>query len=77
MLHFIICLAIAIWSTSSLFMLIFWVNSFITIWNERHEVLIMPFGFFLFTHFCPIVHTVQCFKIMKRIAELQAEKRRV
>ena len=77
MLHFIICLAIAIWSTSSLFMLIFWATSLITVWKEKHEVFVMPLGFFFYIHFCPIVHTIQCFKIMRRFAELQTEKRRV
>jgi len=71
MLRFIICLAIAIWSTSSLFMLIFWATSMITVWKRERKVFIMPIGFFLYVHFCPIVHTIQCFKIMKRITELR------
>jgi hypothetical protein len=41
------------------------------------KVFLMPFGQFFYLHFCPIVHTVKCFKIMRRTAELkaQAEKR--
>jgi hypothetical protein len=34
---------------------------------------LMPIRSFLYIHFCPIVHTVQCFKILKRVAELKRE----
>lgn len=76
MLKFVVEVAIAVWATSTLFMLFFWANAFIS--NLRNgKVFLMPFGQFLYLHFCPIVHTVKCFKIMRRTAELkaQAEKR--
>lgn len=74
MLHFIVYLAIAIWSTSSLFMLAFWANTFITFWKEERKIFIMPISLFLYFHFCPIVHTIECFKIMKRIKEIQERR---
>ena len=79
MLKFVINVAISVWTTSTLFMLFFWANAFITTLRRDSKIFLMPFGKFLYLHFCPIVHTVQCFKIMRRSAELkaQAEKRRV
>lgn len=79
MLKFVINVAISVWTTSTLFMLFFWANAFITTLRRDDKIFLMPFGKFLYLHFCPIVHTVQCFKIMRRSAELkaQAEKRRV
>ena len=77
MLKFVINLAISVWITSTLFMLFFWANAFITTLRSDGKVFLIPFGKFLYIHFCPIVHTVKCFKIMRRTAELkaQAEKR--
>ena len=77
MLHFIVCLIISIWVTSTLFMLTFWAHATITSYQQEGKILVMPLWLFLLVHFCPIVHTVRCFKIMKKVAELQAEKRRV
>ena len=70
MLKFIIMLAVSIWLTSSLFMLFFWANAFITTLRKDGKIFLMPFGHFLYFHFCPIVHTVKCFKIMRQMAEL-------
>lgn len=71
--------AVAVWTTSTLFMLFFWARAFITTLRQDGKIFLLPFGKFLYLHFCPIVHTVQCFKIMRRAAELEAqvEKRRV
>lgn len=79
MLKFVINVAISVWITSTLFMLFFWANAFITTLRQDGKIFLMPFGKFLYFHFCPIVHTVQCFKIMRRSAALmaQAEKRRM
>ena len=76
MLKFVMEVAIAVWMTSTLFMLFFWANAFISSLRNG-KVFLMPIGQFLLLHFCPIVHTVKCFKIMRRTAELkaQAEKR--
>ena len=70
MLKFVVEVAIAVWTTSTLFMLFFWANAFITTLRQDGKVFLMPLGTFLFIHFCPIVHTVKCFKIMRRTAEL-------
>lgn len=70
MLKFVVEVAIAVWTTSTLFMLFFWTNAFISTLRKDGKVFLMPFGTFLFIHFCPIVHTVKCFKIMRRTAEL-------
>ena len=60
----------SVWLTSSLFMLGFWLNAMITTLRRDGKIFLMPFGTFLYFHFCPIVHTIQCFKIMKKAAEL-------
>lgn len=70
----IFTLAISIWMTSSIFMLICWANAFITTFRESGKIFVMPFGRFLYIHFCPIVHTVKCFKIMWRATELAKER---
>ena len=72
MLKFVIEFAIAVWTTSTLFMLFFWANAFISTLRNG-EIFLMPLGQFLYIHFCPIVHTVKCFKIMRRTAELKAQ----
>ena len=73
MLKFVLIFAISVWTTSTLFMLFFWVNAFVTTLQNDGKVFLIPFGKFLYIHFCPIVHTIQCFKIMRRIAELKAQ----
>lgn len=77
MLKFVVEVAISVWMTSTLFMLFFWANAFISTLRNEGKVFLMPLGQFLYIHFCPIVHTVQCFKIMRRSAALmtQEEKR--
>ena len=79
MLKFVVEVAIAVWTTSTLFMLFFWTSAFVNTLRQEGKIFLMPLGRFLYLHFCPIVHTVKCFKIMRRTAELkaQAEKRRV
>ena len=73
MLKFVLIFAISVWTTSSLFMVGFWLNATITVFKESGKIFLMPIRSFLYIHFCPIVHTVQCFKILKRIAELKRE----
>ena len=70
MLKFVVEVAIAVWTTSTLFMLFFWANAFISTLRQDGKIFLMPLGTFLFIHFCPIVHTVKCFKIMRQTAEL-------
>lgn len=70
MFKFVVEVAIAVWTTSTLFMLFFWANAFITTLRKDGKVLMMPLVPFLYLHFCPIVHTVKCFKIMRRTTEL-------
>jgi len=70
----IIEVALSIWLTSSLFMLYFWAVSFFSFYHYQKKVLRMPLGSFLYIHFCPIVHTVKCFRIMRRYAELKRER---
>ena len=72
-MKFIIEVALSVWLTSSLFMLWFWGTAFFTTFFRDGKVLLMPFGQFLYIHFCPIVHTIKCFKIMRRYAELKAQ----
>ena len=73
MLKFMLIFAISVWTTSSLFMVGFWLNATIAIFRENDKIFLMPIGSFLYIHFYPIVHTIQCFKILKRIAELKRE----
>ena len=73
MMNWIVNIAIAIWLTSSLFMLVFYFNAKISFAREG-KILRIPVGVFIIHHFCPIIHTVKCFKIMKRTAELKAQR---
>lgn len=70
MLKFVVEVAIAVWTTSTLFMLFFWASAFVNTLRQEGKIFLMPFNQFLYLHFCPIVHTVKCFKIMRRTAEL-------
>lgn len=72
MLKFIIEVAVSVWLTSSLFMLYFWANAFITTLVKDGKFLLMPFGQFLYIHFCPIIHTRKCFAIMRRYQHLKS-----
>ena len=75
MLKFIVMLAISVWTTSTLFMLFFWANAFITtLWRDG-KIFLMPFGTFLYLHFCPIVHTQKCFEIMRRYSALKTAQK--
>lgn len=74
MLKFVVEVAIAVWSTSTLFMLGFWLNAFIMTLRRDKKIFIMPFGRFLYLHFFPFVHTYQCFKIMRRYAEIKEQR---
>ena len=73
MLKLVLIFAISVWTTSSLFMVGFWLNAMITVFLQERKVFFMPIGSFLYIHFCPIVHTIQCFKILKRVTELKRE----
>ena len=73
MLKFVLIFAISVWTTSSLFMIGFWLNATMANFRENDKIFLMPISSFLYIHFCPIVHTIQCFKILKRIAELKRE----
>lgn len=73
MLKFVINVAISVWITSTLFMLFFWANAFITTLRKEGKIFLMPLGQFLYIHFCPIVHTVKCFEIMRRYVELKEQ----
>lgn len=71
-------IALSIWLTSSLFMFGFWFNAFFSTLRHEKKLLLMPLSSFLYLHFCPIVHTIKCFEIMRRYSELkiaQKEKR--
>jgi len=73
-MHIIINLAISIYLTSTIFMLACWMNAVATTYRKTGKIFVMPISRFLYVHFCPIVHTVKCFKIMKRATELAKER---
>ena len=73
-MKFIIEVALSIWLTSSLFMSWFWGVAFFTTYFRDGKVLRIPLGQFLYIHFCPIVHTIKCFQIMRRYAELKQQR---
>lgn len=77
MLKIIAMFAVSVWATSTMFMLFFWLNAVIATYRQNGKIFVIPIGKFLYIHFCPIVHTVQCFKIMRRTVELSAQKRKV
>ena len=74
-MKFIIEVALSIWFTSSAFMLWFWGTAFFTTFFRDGKVMVMPFGHFLYIHFCPIVHTIKCFQIMRRYTELKSAQK--
>ena len=67
-------LAISIYLTSTIFMLICWVNAVRVTFIQTGKIFVIPIVHFLYLHFCPIVNTVKCFKIMKREAQLKKER---
>lgn len=75
MLKFVLNIIIAIYITSTIFMLYFWLNTFITMFKRDGKVFFMPIGYFLYIHFCPIIHTCLCFQIMKTIMQNEREEK--
>ena len=73
MLNWIVNVAISVWLTSTIFMLVFYINAKIRFAREGMTLRI-PLSIFVMAHFCPIVHTIKCFKIMRRYAELKAQR---
>ena len=73
MMNWIVNVAVAIWLTSTFFMLFFYINAKIGFARGGKDFRIPPF-LFIVTHFCPIIHTIKCFKIMRRYAELKAQR---
>lgn len=73
MLNWIVKIAISVWLTSTIFMLVFYFNAQLSL-VRKGKCLRIPLGIFLIHHFCPVVHTYKCFKIMKRSAELAKER---
>lgn len=73
MLNWIANVAISIWLTSTVFMLIFYANAKVSFAREGKTFRI-PLPIFVMTHFCPIIHTIKCFKIMRRYYQLKAER---
>lgn len=79
-MKFIINLIIAIWTTSTLFMLFFWANALIQTYLRDRKIFLLPLPYFLLIHFCPIIHTIKCFEILRRYAiikNIRKEKREV
>lgn len=73
MLNFVINLAISVWITSSLFMLVFYIKVVMS-FAAKGKHFKMPFGMFIYVTFCPIVHTVKCFKVLRRYRQLKQER---
>ena len=73
-MRIIINLAISIYLTSTIFMLICWVNAVMVTFRQTGKVFVMPVGHFVYFHFCPIANTIKCVKIMKREAQLMKER---
>ena len=73
MLNWIVNVAISVWLTSTIFMLGFYFNAKIRFLREG-KVFRMPLSLFVILHFCPIIHTIKCFKVMRRYAELKAQR---
>ncbi len=73
MLNWIVNVAISVWLTSTIFMLGFYFNAKIGFIREG-KIFRMPLPVFVMMHFCPIIHTIKCFKIMRRYAELKAQR---
>lgn len=69
-MNIIIKLAISIYLTSAIYMLICWGNALYHSVHDKGKFFVMPFGHFIYIHFCPIVNTIRCIKIMKKEYEL-------
>lgn len=74
-MKFIIEILFSIWAASSLFMVGFWLVSFIVTYRMTGKILFIHPLIFILSHFCPIINTVKCLQIMRRTVELQDEKR--
>lgn len=73
MMNWIANVAVSIWLTSTAFMLIFYINAKIGFAREG-KTLRIPLPIFVMMHFCPIIHTIKCFKVMRRYVELKAQR---
>lgn len=73
MLTIILTVAFSVWLTSSLFMVGFYLNAKIA-YARENKGFKMPLRMFLYYHFCPIVHTIKCLKILNRIFELKRQR---
>lgn len=68
MLHFLTTLAVSIWLTSTIFMLTFYFITRNTL-RQRGQALQFPFLYFIYIHFCPIVHTIKAIQILNTLME--------
>lgn len=73
-MRIIIEIFLSIYITSTLFMLYYWLNATISFYRREGKILFMPIPYFLLIHFCPIVNSVRCFKIMKKIVQLRGQR---
>ena len=77
MLKLIAEIAISVYLASTLFMLYFFINAQIVTKIRDGHFFKIPLGLFLYTHFCPIVHTKKVFMIMRKYAIMREAKRRL
>ena len=61
----------SVWLTSTMIMLAFFINAELVTWRKNHKLFSMPFSKFVYYHFCPIVHTIKCIKILNRWIQLR------
>lgn len=73
MLTIILTVAFSIWFTSSMLMLCFYFNAKLACARENKGFKI-PLRAFLYYHFCPIVHTIKCLRILNRMFELKRQR---
>ena len=73
MMNFILELAVAIYITSTIFMLhhYFGVKA---MFARKGRRFYMPFWCFLWMHFMPIIHTVELVKIERRAKEIARQR---
>ena len=72
-MNFIINFAIAVYITSTIFMLRNYFGPK-RMFARKGKIFVMPFSTFIWYHFMPIVHTVKLVKIELRAREMAKER---
>lgn len=76
MLNIIAKLTLIIWTTSSLVTIAFYFEMQISRFLKHQPLKAVPIGYFLYAHFCPIVHTKKALIMLNAYADYLWDKRK-